>query len=446
MDFVKLYEKKVKKREQQEDYVTELIAFICRISSDFKKFYLNTFLDLNLSNIESIRIETQVRSSNEKSTNNIPDFIIYEKNKVICLCEHKINSDINFKDNKNTQLDGYFSEYGKECKYFLIKPEFKILKHFFDRHKKIWNINSWQHLFILLKKKYIKSYFEYDDYAEFISKDKNIDYTLKLVYFLMELLDEFELYDFDLLDYQLQYIDIQGLLDKTIKSVKRFYIYKDILKELKGNKQGGSEIKDFIENARIYIKVNNRFDYYGFYGWADQFYLLRWKGTKYFPFALNEEKILRIKNKFNKEDTNLSSAKGFNNQYDKTQEHLDKFNIFFSKIISQIKFELEKQNILLNVGKILSDTEPERLSFEFKLNNIDMAFEVSDCSFLLYFNESNLTNNQMSKIKFKNSDEYDDWGYFDKNINDLQFIEDDINKIIKFYIDSILKFNSIKKD
>jgi len=52
----------------------------------------------------------------------------------------------------------------------------------------------------------------------------------------------------------------------------------------------------------------------------------------------------------------------------------------------------------------------------------------------------------MSKIKFKDSDEYKDWGYFEKDIKNLKFIDVDIDNIINFYLESILLVNSSKNN
>lgn len=449
MDFINLYEKKIQKREQKEDYLTELIAFICRISDKFKEFYINKFLELNCKDMNLVRIETQVRSSNE-NTNNIPDFVISKSNKIICICEHKIDSDINYKDKNNnvTQLDDYYAEYGKNCNYILIKSEFKFLKNFKSKNKEIWTIKSWQKLFIILKNnfqsKIFSDYFIYDTFEEFKEKNKNIDLDTKLVYFLMELLDDFELYNFDIKDIKSENSDINSFLQKTIESVDRFYLYRSFLRKLKGNNSGGSKIKDFIENARIYIKVDGDYDHYGFYGWADSFYLLKWKDTSYEPFELTDTKVHSIINKMNNKNIDFSSIQNFNEQFDQTQENLDKFNMFFYYVISQVKYELEKTDLILEISNICSDNDLKNIYFESKINNVYIHFEISNNSFLLYFDNTELSN-RLKNIVFKHKkfEEDSDWNYFELNATNLKLNNEDIKKIINFYFERIKNLSTI---
>jgi hypothetical protein len=450
MDFINLYEKKIQKREQKEDYLTELIAFLCRISDKFKKFYINKFLELNCKDMNLVKIETQVRSSDE-NINNIPDLVILESNKIICICEHKIDSDINCKNkNKNiTQLDDYYAKYGKGCKYILIKSEFKFLKNFRSKHNEIWTIKSWQKLFMLLKNNFnsniFSDYFKYDSFEEFQEKNKYIQVDTKLVYFLMELLDEFELYNFDIKDIKSENSNINLFLQKTIESVDRFYTYASFLKEITGKASSKvTEIKDFIENNRVSIKVNNDYDRYGFYGWADSFYLLKWKNSKFFPFKLNDKIVQDTIKKLKNKNLDFSSVKIFNKQYDQTQENLDKFNMFFYYIIIQVKYELEKINIILERSNICSDNSLKNVYFNSKINNVYIHFEISKNSFLLYFDNMELSN-KLKNITFKHKrfEEDSDWNYFELNANNLKFNSEDINKIINFYFERIKNLSKI---
>lgn len=275
MDFYSMYKKKAKSNEQSEDYLTELLAFMLRISPEFKEEYFTLLIsklkekngeDLNL-NLKKLVIKTQNKVKNCR-----PDLVFCQDDSPKIICEHKIFSRLG--ENKNiNQLDSYFEEFNdiKDAKYFFLWHSKKNIISDDFKSKKNWIFITWEEYFIQLMNKFIPKFYDKTEFEEF-DEEINGDYFKTLVYFFLEFLWNNDLENIDLNSYKKKYNGFRELVEKCPESLGAFNEYKSILIEL--NKGGrGSKLNDFVDNERIYLKVKNG-HYIGFYGFLDLEYNL----------------------------------------------------------------------------------------------------------------------------------------------------------------------------
>lgn len=424
MDFENLYKKSQKKVNQKEDYLTELIAFIANISDEFKEIYLTKFLGFNgITKFEDYSFETQSRKGEE--TKSIADLVICKKNKVIAVCEHKIDSPIN-----GDQLINYRNQYKDSKKFFLLKPEYNKLAV-----PKGWEELKWEQLFEVVKKKHFPRFWKYDTDKEYFKKEKNkiIKTTEKeLIYYFLDYLVSEGLFRLDMNYYDEEYRNFSNLLKRAKDSLDRYFDYVDVLKLEKKSKQGGSKIRDLIDNWRIYIKYKK--DYMGFYGYYidendSEFCMLEWKGKDHEPMKF--EKIKKeYSEKFKK--LNFESIKDFNKQFEKTVDYLQDMN---SLLLEIVKFIGSKLSIKTKKFEIFSEKESGEMvyGFEYKKKYFQISF--TEKSFRLYFP------NTSKKPKDSKVYEIDkDWRYFEINVENMKFTEENFSILKKSFVQYMQNF------
>jgi hypothetical protein len=457
MDLYYMYEKKEKKNNQKENYLTETIAFLCNVSDKFKKIYLKDFLKIN-GDISKLRIDTQVRNSGAKD-NKRPDMIIFEGEKIIAVCEHKLDADIG-----NSQLDNYYNNYkDKQPKFILIHSkeiESKSIKSY-----KLWDRFEWKNLFIKLKNEvnqdFLEKEFDLDDLSEKIDKNKtellfqfkdlfiklkdevNPDFLEKefdlddlsekidkkenktellIINCLLDLFYEFDIWSYS--DYDYKKLNLYKFPEKVLEELKNFKEYQNLLKEIKSSSKeiGGygksksitSKIKWFIEEGGINTKIKDqgKANRIGIYNWADEFYFQECDNDM-LSRKLDINKIKKIYEFQKNSSINFNSEKEFNEQFDKTHLTLTKAKDFLSFIINEIN-----QSPEINI--IDKKIQEDDYGFYIKgiIKNKEVHFNIgtensSEHSYMLFIQKKL---NKKGWIKFEDNDDY----YYKKlNLNSL---------------------------
>ncbi|HPS30237.1 MAG TPA: hypothetical protein PLZ43_08275 [bacterium] len=347
--------------------------------------------------------------------------VVWKGANVIAVCEHKIDSDIN-----GGQLTNYRGEYEKCKNFFLIKPEYSQLRKLNKKEKDFWNELTWEQLFEVIKESFFPKYWKYDtdeDYFEHDKKPKRTSENKLIYYFLAYLVSE-GLFRLDMNYYAQEYKSFSNLLKKSKQSVSRFFEYVKLLKTEKGRQQGGSKIRDFIDNWRIYIKYKE--DYMGFYGYYigendNEFCMLDWN-KKNKPMKFD-----RIKNKYSSEfSLNFKSIKDFNKQFEKTADYLQDMN---SLLLEIVKFVGSELSINSEEFKLNAEKETEDMVYEFEYKKTRFQISFSENSFRLYF--SGTSKQPKGSRAYEH---HEDWRYFEINVENMKFTGKNFSGIKKSFV------------
>ncbi len=471
MDLSSMYEKREKKKEQKEDFLTETIAFMCSISDEFKEFYLNDFLGLNISDFKKITLDTQEHSPGDEKNKkgSRPDMIIRDDGDIICVCEHKMESDIG--EAGEDQLDKYYKRYNKDgqCQFKLILDRlynYKNLENNTSCEK--WYNNDkepyyWQDLFIELKKRYNPDYFDYDDLDKINNEASEIierfnrgmlsKSDFMLINHMLELLFDFDLGEFSLDDWT------GGNHKKTFEDLRdaeeNYFLFKKLLSLIKEHiygkgRRGSSRIKIFVEDdGKIYTTFNKNsrkkddLGGVGMYDWFEKGSVIRNLDSEErlneeldFEEVINELKDKKVKSQSItdiEKKFSLSTEK-FNKKYGETHQTLYSYNNFIENLLRKIRKQLKKKNIIVKNIKIDEDDDQIYHEIRFTSSNMpSMYLYPFEEGFELYFR----IDEKFEKLKNKGdeSENYLNYNYFsftgldDEN----KLIEEISRKIIQIY-------------
>lgn len=390
-----MYKQKKGKIEQEENFLTETIAYLANTSEEFQKLYLYKFLKIGKDNkYGKIIFKTQIYTQDEKTKKiSIPDLIIEDltNDKIIAVCEHKIDADLTTDINNKSQLDNYYSKYKlKTNNFYLIKKENNSIST-----KKNWKSLNWEDLYLrLLEIIEINNYtYKDEDFFEYFFENKDITEFEKQLFMLIKLFDEFGLYDFSV--NRIKKIGSpSNLINNAIKAGN---FYSNIVKNLRifagANKNSGSKIQAFIDDGRIDInyKKDSIFSDIGIYfDCEDKIFNLNYnfqkycKDTKSFSNLENNEKdkILKI--------LEYESDEVFLKEFEKHQKNLEIFDNFFRKIFLNSNNSFKSNDLKLSkeyddnndkdeiyfIGKL----KKKEIYFEFNKDNIYLSFSKKDFS------------------------------------------------------------------
>lgn len=471
MDLYEMYKRNEKKNSQKENYLTESIAMLLNSSDELKLFYLENFLQIKINGkriteneLSSIKIETQDYCGEANEDISIPDLIIKYNDKIVCVCEHKIDSDL-----RKGQLEKYqlrYSEENKDCSYRLVvsntnKPKnYHVSNDWLNGEEPYY----WEDLFVKLKDEYNKDYLELDIGLEQLSlkssaHSQSLNKTdFMLINNMLELLYYFELWQYSHFDFRK--ISLKELPCRSYNSWKKFKLFQDLLKKIKSSpkKDGGygrissktSEINWFVKEGGINTKIKDKGkgNRIGIYNWVSEFYLQECDSNE-IRRKLNLKKIKQIYHKkLNKKhdiEINLTTEESFNKEVDATYFVLKKTSDLINYIL--------RKNNKIN-GVFLKDKPPfyeddcgiyknvnlnnqYDLHFQIGINPIDESY-----NYLIFIKNKNgnITALRNKGFKFSN-------GYYFRNLDQnmlkgreeeaLQQIEHFYSKAVRDIISSL---------
>lgn len=412
MDFYNLFKKKTSdKKTQLEDYFTELVAFMCNVSDEFKEIYFKDFLKLTKIVSKDYFVKTQDRKPEKDETlTSIPDFILKRKvrEKDYCVCEHKIDS-LDFEN----QLEKY-AEYG-QIRKIIVPRIYPIDQSEVDKFPGKWKLLHWETLFDLLynydssKETKINKFFDYYDFNDFVKKNPKASEYSKILYLFMEFMYIQDLYNLSL-EYEDSYTSIKDIL-KNVSKLKKFYEYKKLIKKVNDGKGNGSYLEKFVSNGVIWTRTD-KYDGYSYitafsdYENIDEFCIQKEKDRFFCPlddFDLSKE--------------TGKSAKEFNKQYKITYEKLKHLNDLIHKCINAAKLMLKKINTEYSIDFKIPSKNSEDCCIEYKI--IRKLEKESEEYFLVV---------EKDKVSIKHGSKEH---FLDESIFEMG-LDDGINNIAKF--------------